>query len=323
MSGVQNVIVTQDEDGQRIDRWLSKRGVPFFLAHKFCRSGQLRIDGKRAKADTRLSAGQNVRIPPYTPKDDMPREEKALSQQDREYIRSLVIYDDGQIIALNKPSGLATQGGTGLKQHVDRLIEGLINRDGVKPRLVHRLDKDISGLLLLARSAEMARLLGKSFKSQDVEKTYLGLCMDIPEIVEGEIKAPILKTSMGKDKDRMVVNHEGKYALTAYKMLDRVGKKVALMAYRPQTGRTHQIRVHSTYIGCPLIGDFKYGYDPEDFKTMGLKKRLHLHAYKIKLPYPNAPRKTLELTAPLADDFKYNMKALGFDTHIAADDLDF
>ena len=169
----------------------------------------------------------------------------------------------------------------------------------------------------------MARLLGQSFKSKDVEKTYIGLCMDVPEIPEGEVKAPIFKTTMGKDKDRMIVSNEGKYALTEYKMLDRVGKKVALMAYRPHTGRTHQIRVHSTYMGCPLIGDFKYGYDPEDFKTMALKKRLHLHAYKIKLPYPNAPRKTLDLTAPLPDDFKYNMKALGFDTHISADDLEF
>lgn len=317
MSGVQNITVSKDEEGQRLDRWLGKRGVPFFLVHKFCRSGQLRIDGKRAKADTRLSEGQNVRVPPFTPKDSSAKsKDTPLSKKDREYIKSLVIYDDGQIIALNKPSGLATQGGTNIKQHVDRLLEGLSNKEGVKPRLVHRLDKDTSGLLLLARSADMARQLGQSFKSKDVEKTYLGLAMSIPEMPEGEIKAPLLKTTSGKDKDRVIISENGKRAYTEYKQLDHAGKKASLIAYFPRTGRTHQIRVHSAYMGCPLIGDFKYGYDPEDFKALTLKKRLHLHAYKISLPYPNAGKKTLDLTAPLPDDFSSNMKALGFDPHI-------
>lgn len=324
MSGVQNVIVNKDENGQRLDRWLGKRGVPFFLVHKFCRSGQLRIDGKRAKADTRLVEGQNVRIPPYTPKDSNAKDKsKPLSQKDRAYIKSLVIYDDGQIIALNKPSGLATQGGTSLKQHVDRLLEGLANKDGVKPRLVHRLDKDTSGVLLLARSADMARELGKAFKSKNIEKTYLGLTMCVPEIPEGEIKAPIIKTTTGKDKDRVIVSEDGKYAHTEYKMLDRASKTAAFIAYKPLTGRTHQIRVHSAYMGCPLIGDFKYGYDPEDFKTIKLEKRLHLHAYRLRFPYPKSPKKMLDLTAPIPDDFQSNMKALGFDPHIENTLLDF
>ena len=139
MSGVQNIIVSKEENGQRLDRWLGKKGVPFFLVHKFCRSGQLRIDGKRAKADVRLVEGQNVRVPPYTPKDSTPHKGPVkLSEKDRAYIKSLVIYDDGQIIALNKPSGLATQGGTNMKQHVDRLLVGLADKDGIKPHLVHR-----------------------------------------------------------------------------------------------------------------------------------------------------------------------------------------
>ena len=234
-----------------------------------------------------------------------------------------MIYDDGQIIALNKPSGLATQGGTNMKQHVDRLLEGLSDKQGVKPRLVHRLDKDTSGILLLARSAEMARALGAAFKSKEIEKTYLGVTMSVPEMMEGEIKAPLLKASAGKDKDRVMVSEDGKRAYTEYKVLDRAGKKACLMAYHPLTGRTHQIRVHSAYMGCPLIGDFKYGYDPEDFKTMNLNKRLHLHAYRLRLPYPNAGKKILDLTAPLPDDFQSNMRALGFDPHIDAELLEF
>ena len=324
MSGVQNIIVTKEESGLRLDRWLGKKGVPFFLVHKFCRSGQLRIDGKRAKADTRLVEGQNVRIPPYTPKESTEHKRPVkLSDKDRAYIKSLVIYDDGQIIALNKPSGLATQGGTNMKQHVDRLLEGLVNKDGIKPHLVHRLDKDTSGVLLLARNAEMARILGQAFKSKNIEKTYIGITTGITDPLFGEIKAPLLKTDTGRNKDRIIANEDGKFAHTLFTVLDRIGKQAALVAFQPLTGRTHQIRVHSAYMGCPLIGDFKYGYDKESFAEMNLKKRLHLHAYRLRLPHPSGGKKILDFIAPIPDDFVFNMKALGFDSHIKADSISF
>jgi 23S rRNA pseudouridine955/2504/2580 synthase len=324
MTQVQNIIVTKDDSGQRLDRWLGKMGVPFFLVHKFCRSGQLRIDGKRSKADVRLQEGQKVRVPPYTPKDSSIRtEERPLTEQDRDYIQSLVMYDDGKIIALNKPNGLATQGGTNMKQHVDRMLEGLCSKGGVKPRLVHRLDKDTSGILLLARSAEMARLLGESFKSKDIEKYYIGITTPVPDSPRGEIKVPLLKKSMGYDKDRIIVSEDGRFAHTLYKQLEKMGKTAALLVFKPLTGRTHQIRVHSAFIGCPLIGDFKYGYEPEEMQQIRLNKRLHLHAYRLKLPYPGEPKKTLELIAPLPDDFKENMASLGFSTQIRAEDLEF
>ncbi|MEC7702660.1 MAG: RluA family pseudouridine synthase [Pseudomonadota bacterium] len=324
MSGVQNIIVSKEENGQRLDRWLGKKGVPFFLVHKFCRSGQLRIDGKRAKADVRLVEGQNVRVPPYTPKDSTPHKGPVkLSEKDRAYIKSLVIYDDGQIIALNKPSGLATQGGTNMKQHVDRLLVGLADKDGIKPHLVHRLDKDTSGILLLARNAEMARALGRSFKAKDVEKTYIGITMGVPELMQGEIKAPLHKTETGRDKDRVVVSDEGKYAHTMFSVLETMRKQAALVAFQPMTGRTHQIRVHSAYMGCPLIGYFKYVYDQELFANIYLKKRLHLHAYRLRLPHPANRKKILDLQAPIPDDFVANMKELGFDHSIKADNIQF
>jgi 23S rRNA pseudouridine955/2504/2580 synthase len=313
MSGVHYLEVSEDENGQRLDRFLQKhlKGVPFGLLQKLMRKGQIRVDSKRVKAATRLEAGQSVRIPPM---EDKPETKKSgPSKKDAEFIRSLVIYDDGDILALNKPAGIATQGGTNIKKHIDGMLEALVNKDGVKPRLVHRLDKDTSGILLLARSADMARRMGDVFKGRDIRKIYWALTVPAPEMNNGEIQAPIIKAG-GAGAEKMIVSEDGQHAITLFDVVDRAHKQIAFVAFWPKTGRTHQIRVHAAYMGCPILGDGKYG--GQDAMIEGIKhvKRVHLHARSVRFKHPKTG-KILEITAPLADDLMDSWKNFGFDSN--------
>jgi 23S rRNA pseudouridine955/2504/2580 synthase len=312
MSSVYHIVVTDDEDNQRLDRFLQKhlKGTPFGLLQKLMRKGQIRVDSKRVKASTRLEAGQKVRIPPIEARENT---KPKLSDKDAEFIRSLVIYNDGDIIALNKPSGIATQGGTGVTRHIDGMLEALVDKNGVKPRLVHRLDKDTSGVLLLACSANIARDMGKIFSGRDIRKIYWALTVPAPEMNNGEIRAPIMKAG-GAGQEKMVVDAEGQPATTLFDIVERAHKQLAFVAFWPRTGRTHQIRVHAAHMGCPIVGDGKYGGQEAFIDGMDHIKRVHLHARSIRFKHPKT-KKLTQIEAPLADDLVKSWKSFGFDAN--------
>lgn len=328
---VRHITVKDDDEGQRLDRWLKKNvpELPYVLAQKLMRKGQMRVDGKRVKPDTKLSGGQEVRIPPI--REAAPKKEKKLSDKDKAYIQSLVLYEDEHVIALNKPHGIATQGGSKVKQHIDGMLDAFKDKEGVKPRLVHRLDKDTSGVLLLARSAKVARILGESFKRRDVKKIYWAIVSPTPETHEGTIKAPLTKAG-GNNRERMVVDEkDGKSAITDFVMIENALQSAAFMAFWPRTGRTHQIRVHAELIGCPIVGDHKYARLPEqeewhearrtaeaDLSDMKLADRLHLHARRLILPHP-VRKGPLDITAPLPSELKSSWKKLGFSPNLKED----
>lgn len=312
MSGVYYIEVSEDEDGQRLDRFLQKhlKGVPFGLLQKLMRKGQIRVDSGRVKAATRLQAGQSVRIPPM--EERAPEKKTKISERDAQMMRDMVLYDDGHIIALNKPAGLPTQGGTGVTKHIDGLLDVLANKEGVRPRLVHRLDKDTSGLLLLARSAKIAKEMGKIFQRRDIRKIYWALTVPAPEINSGEIRAPMIKSG-GEGFEKMIVDVEnGQEATTLFDIMERAHKQLAFVAFWPRTGRTHQIRVHAAHMGCPIVGDKKYGGQEAVLDGMQTTKRVHLHAHSIAFDHP-VTKKPIELQAPLADDLVKSWKNFGFD----------
>ena len=320
MSRVSHVTVPLDDDGQRLDRWLKKQGLPFSVIQKLIRKGQVRVDGKRAKPDVKLSEGQVVRIPPFetSDKNSPGKTQKPLQDKDIEFIRSLIVYDQNDIIAINKPAGLATQGGPGIKEHVDRLLPALKNKEGAIPKLVHRLDKETSGVLLLARTREMAQKLGDALKARDVRKYYWALVSPAPDCEAGEIRAP-LWTRDGNQKHKVVVNEEnGKKALTYFHVVDKVGSDAAFVCFWPRTGRMHQIRVHAAYMGCPIIGDDKYGEERESVESMGLSPALHLHAHRVVVKLKGI-KETIDIQVPLPDSQKRSWKSLGLETSLDED----
>lgn len=322
MSGVKIVTVAQDDDGQRLDRWLKKNApdLPYALLQKLMRKGQIRVDGKRAKTDTRLAAGQEVRIPPSSDEGKQDRYFRA-QKGDAELLKSMILYDDGDLIVLNKPAGIAAQGGLRVERHIDGLLEHMADAEGSKPKLCHRLDRDTSGLLVLARSREMAAKMGKAFENKNIRKYYWALVAPAPEENEGSIVAPLAK---GEDsfKDMMVVDEEnGKFARTEFKVIERAAKKAAFLALWPRTGRTHQLRVHCQVAGFPIIGDEKYGNDDaaaDMVQALGLAPRLHLHAARLILPHPGGKR-ILDLRAPLPPELRKSWGDFGFDYDFSDD----
>lgn len=314
MSGVRSLKVGPEDDGQRLDRWLKKcvPELPYALAQKLIRKGAIRVDGKRGKTDTRLAAGQEIKIPPLEDKPEKQKRVRVPTADDREFIKSLVIYDDGDLVIFNKPSGLASQGGGGVERHIDQYFPAL-EKKGLAPRLVHRLDRDTSGLLLAARSSEAVRRLGKTFKDRRVRKIYWAVTAGVPGQQEGAVRAPLTKAA-GPIKDKMVIDEkEGKFALTDFVVIDHMGGEAAFIAFWPRTGRTHQIRVHTAEVlGCPVLGDGKYGGQvPEALEALALTPRLHLHAQRLVFRHPLEDR-TLDITAPLPPDLAKSWKALGF-----------
>lgn len=321
MKTVQTITVCEDDDGQRLDRWL-KKNVPqlsYVLAQKLVRKGQIRVDGKRAKGDMKLTSGQAVRIPPVDVSKVKSAPSAKPSKADADFIRSLVIYDDGEILAFNKPHGLAVQGGSKTRRHMDAYFPALKNDKGVAPRLVHRLDKDTSGLLLTARSAAAAKALGEMLKKRQVKKIYLAVTVGVPELREGTVKAPLVKGAKGAGKEKMHIDaKDGKTALTDYIVLDHAHDQAALVAFWPRTGRTHQIRAHAAYMGCPVLGDRKYGGSAAVIEGMDLPGRLHLHALRVICKHP-FQKGDLDISAPLPADLKKSFKILGFPTRFKHD----
>jgi 23S rRNA pseudouridine955/2504/2580 synthase len=304
MSGVSFVKIKAEDDGIRLNRWFLREYPSLSMGRlqKLLRTKQIKVDGKRAEADTRLAAGSELRLPPLD-NEKAAKDPTVLSKSDRQFIQSLVIYRDENIIVLNKPSGLAVQGGTNTTRHIDGLLDGLQFDSQARPKLVHRIDKETSGLLVLARNRRYADLLTKAFREHTLPKTYLVLCRGSLPDSHGEIKAPLEKIG-----EKMQVSDAGKKAVTSYRVLDSVGDRFSLVAASPLTGRTHQIRAHFEYIGCPILGDDKY-FGTERFKKADCSSKLHLHAYQIDLSVI-LNKKTL-VKAPLPDYFKADIDSLG------------
>lgn len=302
--GVELVKVKACDDGMRLNRWFLKYypGLSLGRFNKLLRTKQIKVDGAKAEASLKLCVGQEVRVPPLEA-EKVVNTAKGLNEKDAEFIRSLVIYKDDNIVVINKPSGLAVQGGTNTNRHVDGMLEGLKFGNEEAPKLVHRIDKDTSGILVLARNRKSAEVLTKAFKEKNLQKTYLALVRGVPKQSQGEIKAPLEKCG-----ERVQVSDGGKKAHTIYKMLDEVGSKFALVEASPLTGRTHQIRVHMEYLGCPIVGDDKY-YGRERQKFAELADKLFLHAYKIDLS--GIYSKSLVIKASLPKHFVEACDVLG------------
>ena len=307
MPGVEIKKVKAEDDGMRLNRWFMKYYPNLTLGRlqKLLRTKQIKVDGKRAETSLKLAAGSEVRVPPMDEQPETGANRSEISRRDAEFILSLVIYKDDNIIVLNKPSGLAVQGGTP-SRHVDGMLEALRFELNEKPKLVHRIDKDTSGVLVLARNRTWADRLTKAFREHTLPKTYLALVNSCPKNPAGEIKAPLEKCG-----EKSLVGPDGKPAATVYKTLDEVGSKFALVEASPLTGRTHQIRAHMEYIGCPIVGDDKYFGGEKRQKYASIPDKLYLHAYKIDLSA--LYNKKTVIKAALPEHFKKALAALGIE----------
>ncbi|MDZ4374521.1 MAG: RluA family pseudouridine synthase [Phenylobacterium sp.] len=316
MREVRTLYVDNGEDGVRLDRWFKRRWphLNHIQIQKLTRSGQIRVDGARAKPDTRLTAGNQVRVPPL-PDAPPPTEKGQLPPREIAYAKSLVIYEDEEVLALNKPSGLAVQGGTKTLKHVDRLLsawgEGL-----ERPRLVHRLDRDTSGVLVLGKSPAAAARLAGAFAKRRAQKIYWAIVAGFPKPGEGVIELPLAKKGVG-DREMMVPcdpkDERAETAETEFVTVTRAGPRAAWMALWPHTGRTHQLRAHMLAMGHPILGDPKYNNEASTALSEGLK--LQLHARRLVLPHPS--RGTLMLEAPISPELKAGFARFGFDEHEA------
>ncbi|WP_425324351.1 RluA family pseudouridine synthase [Methylobacterium frigidaeris] len=317
-TGVQTLEVTPDEAGMRIDRFLSARfpQLPFTRIQSLVRKGELRVNGKRAKAADRVEPGASVRVPPLSLEARPPAPNSPRAEGDLAFLRSLILYEDQDMMVLNKPFGLAVQGGSGTTRHVDGLLEAMRDKDGQKPRLVHRLDKDTAGCLIIAKTRLAAATLAKTFRSRAARKIYWALAAGVPKVRQGRISTYLAKEEIGDADARMRVAKHGdegaSHALTYYAVVDQAGQKLAWLSLKPVTGRTHQLRAHAAHIGHPLVGDPKY-FDIENWELPGgLQNRLHLLARRIVIPHPRTA-KPIDVTAPLPPHMAQSWNLLGFD----------
>lgn len=307
--------IDTDDDGIRLDRWFHRHlpDVNFNLVSRWARTGQVRLDGKRVGPGDRITAGQTIRIPPAEPDADRPAAKpvvRELSDDQVAYAHSMVIHRDRAALVINKPPGLATQGGTRTHAHVDGLGEALMFDSPVRPRLVHRLDKDTSGVLLLARTPGSAAYFSKRFAGRNAKKVYWALVVGVPDIYSGLIELPLSKQP-GTGGEKMHVDEEnGQPSRTAYQVIERAGSRAAWVALQPFTGRTHQLRVHMAAIGHPIVGDGKYG-GQNAFLTGTISRKMHLHARRLRIAHPDGP--ALDVTADLPQHFAESMENLGFD----------
>ena len=313
---VRQFTVGIDDDGIRLDRWF-KRHLPdasFNIVSRWARTGQLRVDGARATPGDRIQAGQVIRVPPAdAPQPATAKPKKArvqLTPEQIEFAESMVIHRDEQAIVLNKPPGLATQGGTKTHDHVDQLLDGLYFDLDTRPKLVHRLDKDTSGALVLARTARAAAYFSKSFSGRTARKTYWAIIMDVPSIEDGYIDLPLGKQPGTGGEKMQVDEKEGQPARTRYRVIDRAGNRAAWVELQPHTGRTHQLRVHMAAIGHPIVGDGKYGM-ADAFLSGSISRKMHLHARRIRIDHPDGGK--LDVTAEVPQHFADTLKQLGFD----------
>lgn len=309
--------VGADDDGIRLDRWFQRHlpDVGFNLVSRWSRTGQLRVDGARAAPGDRIAEGQTIRVPPAEAKPEAaekPRRVRVvdLTPDEIAYAQEMVIHRDAQAIVINKPPGLATQGGTKTDAHVDKLLDALLFDAESRPKLVHRLDKDTSGALLLARTSRSAAHFAKAFSSRTARKVYWALVMGVPSIEDGMIDLPIAKQP-GTGGEKMHVDEaEGLPARSRYRVIERAGNRAAWVELQPYTGRTHQLRVHLAAIGHPIVGDGKYG-GKDAFLSGTISRKMHLHARRIRIDHPDGGR--VDVTAQLPAHFANSLADLGFD----------
>lgn len=319
--GIARYRVATDETGLRLDRWF-KRRFPA-LAHgrleKLLRTGQIRIDGGRVKAGQRLEAGQEIRVPPL-PQPDAARDKpppRTIAANDIKLVQRAVLHQDDSVIVLNKPPGLAVQGGTGTPRHLDGMLDALRFGRNERPRLVHRLDRDTSGVLVLARSVAAAAFLTGAFRSREARKIYWALVVGAPRPARGRIDAALAKLARAGDggEAMAVVDpydmEDARRAVTYYDSVERAGRRLTWLALMPMTGRTHQLRVHCALLGTPVFGDGKYGREAPMIDGLSQYPLLHLHARRLSLPHPDGGR--LEVTAPLPPHMLATWKLFGFD----------
>lgn len=322
MSTVEQVRVDAEEAGLRLDRWfkLHYPGLGFGHLQKLLRSGQVRVDGGRAKTDTRLEEGQVIRVPPM--QGDAARLKVApltantiRDRHDADVLSQMLIYEDDKVFVFNKPAGLAVQGGSGVTRHVDQMLESWRNRRGEKPRLVHRIDRDTTGILVVARTRTAAVALTKAFRERETKKVYWALVKGVPAPKEGRISTYLVKEQT-PDGDRMRIARHGEdgadHALSHYRVIDQVAQSFAWLEMEPYTGRTHQLRVHATHIGHPILGDPKYFEHDTNWEFPGgVQKKLHLHARRIIIPHPDGG--VVDQIAPLPPHMVQTWNLFGFD----------
>jgi len=320
-SQVENKTVSDDEEGMRLDRWFKSHfpAITHGQLQKLLRKGQIRLDGHRAKANDRIKAGQLIRIPPLDEQSAnqstrVRPSRSTVSDADREMLLRCILHRDDAVIVINKPPGLAVQGGSGTSRHLDGMLDALKSPKGERPRLVHRLDKDTSGVLILAVTVKSARFLASAFQTKEVRKLYWALLSGVPEPSSGRIDLALSKSKVMdrvNGREQMIPDLEdGKRATTLYEVQEHASRAVAWVAMEPITGRTHQLRVHMAEIGTPIIGDGKYGGELAFPEIDGIEKSLHLHAVAVRFPHPNGGK--LTITADLPPHMLKSWKAFGF-----------
>jgi 23S rRNA pseudouridine955/2504/2580 synthase len=318
---VETITVSADEDGMRLDRWMRHHfpGVTHSYVQKLVRSGQIRIDSKRVQANARVQEGVEVRVPKVVreaPKRRAGTEDAPASNaSDRALIEQMILFEDDDVVVLNKPFGLAVQGGTSTHRHIDGILAGMVDRFGDRPRLVHRLDRDTTGVLLVAKSRQAASRLGRVFQTRSAAKTYWALVTGVPKPPQGKVEVPLVKAA-GPDGDRMRKARPGEqeqamHATTHYSVIERVGRKASWVSLKPVTGRQHQLRAHMQILGHPIIGDHKYG-DGHELSDENLDAKLHLHARRLVIPHPLNDDK-IDVTAPLPKHILKSFDLLGLD----------
>ncbi len=315
-SSIQQRSVAPDEADTRLDRWF-RRHFPMLTQgalQKMLRTGQIRVDGKRAEAATRLAAGQQVRIPPLPEgPPPPPRDRPPVSEREAKELERRLVHVDERVIVLDKPHGLAVQGGPGITKNLDAMLDALRFGHAERPRLVHRLDRDTSGVLVLARDVAAAAALAKAFRGRDVQKTYWAVTVGEPEGREGRIDLALVKEGGPRGERTHAVDNwrEGARAITDFQVLDAAKRRAAWLELRPQTGRTHQLRVHCAEgLGTPILGDGKYG--GAEAHIEGLSGALHLHARALRLPHPEGG--WLEVAAALPPHMAGTFEFFGFET---------
>jgi 23S rRNA pseudouridine955/2504/2580 synthase len=317
-AAVQNVTVTPDENGMRVDRFFEARfpGLSFSHIQRIIRKGEVRVDGKRTQPKNRLEGGQAVRIPPLQLERPVPRDDAPQAQKDRAFIRSIALFEDDDVMVLNKPMGLAVQGGSGTTQHIDGMLGALrgAHPDAQRPRLVHRLDKDTAGCLLVAKTRFAAAALAKTFRTRSARKIYWALVVGVPKPKQGRISTYLAKQEEEEDSYMRIAKHgdrDAVHAVTYYAVVETAAQKLAWISLKPVTGRTHQLRAHMAHVGNPIIGDPKY-FNIENWELPGgMQNKLHLLARRIVLPHPRGG--TIDVTAPLPPHMEQSWNLLGFD----------
>ncbi|WP_246164051.1 RluA family pseudouridine synthase [Blastochloris sulfoviridis] len=314
-TSVQVVGVKPDEAGMRLDRFIESKfpGLSFAHIQRIVRKGEVRLDGKRADGKDRIIAGQQVRLPPLSlaPK---PQRDSEAAAKARATLAPLVLFEDADVMVINKPFGLAVQGGSGMTRHVDGLLMALADSRGERPRLVHRLDRDTTGCLVIAKTRKAATELTKSFRARGARKIYWALVKGVPKPKQGRVSTFIARGE-GEESERMRVARHGEegasHAVSYYAVVETAGAKLAWLSMKPVTGRTHQLRVHAATIGHPIVGDPKY-FEVENWDLPGgMQNRLHLHARRIVIPHPRGG--TIDVSAPLPDHMAQSWNLLGFD----------